>query len=238
MDTKTTLPDLIVVTKSVDDASVDRLLAAIKERLDQVASTIGLDCSPLAQVKSGHIRTLWLAKEICDEHGSNLELVNVSAGLRRVLELLDLAELFDPQYRAQKRISLTLAATESGIISAMEKTVAFLATNGVPEVTAFELQTVFYEVCTNIRRHGHMPTDKLISFDVQVSGQSALLTFIDNGLEFDPTAEFGSELDVRQAGRKLRKHGFGLAMIDRLSDSVRYHRTAQLQNVLTITKSW
>ena len=220
-----------------DEASVTEFLAKLDSRLGQGVSLIQVDCTLLARVTSSHINALWLAREKCDQQGAAIELLNVSNGLRRVLEAMDLADLFLPESGAPLCFHLQLVPTVEGIDSAMSKVVGFLAKSGVPEATAFELQTVLYEVTTNIRCHGQLTSEDSIRFNAQISEQTVRYTFTDNGVAFDPTSR-DPNVDYREASRELRQNGFGLAMIARLSDSVEYCRTADDQNHLSINKSW
>ncbi len=236
IDTKPFEP--LAVMTSVDEASVNAFVAEVQERLKSRPESIRLDCASLVSPSSANVRTLWLARQLCEQHGSHVELHNVPSGLRRVLQILDLAELFSVEPQDSYRLSIAFAPTEDDINSTMSTLVAFLTGHGVPDAPAFDLQTVFYEVTTNIRRHGQLADNDSVAFKTKISGQTVELTIIDTGMEFDPTVGMGTDLDVEQAGRDHRRGGFGLAMIDRLSNSVTYVRAEQSKNVLGIVKSW
>lgn len=237
MSINTRIPDPITASTSPDEASVHEFLVRVDSRLGQGVSLIQVDCTQLDRVTSSHINALWLAREKCDQQRATLELINVGKGLRRVLEALDLASLFLPAPPVALRLDLQLSPTVESIDSAMSKVVGFLAKSRVPEVTAFELQTVFYEVTTNIRCHGQLTSKDSIRFDAQINEQVVTFTFIDNGVSFDPTSH-DSNVDFREPSREQRRNRFGLAMIERLSDSQKYSRTADEQNQLSIRKSW
>lgn len=238
-DVKTNIkmPDSIAGSASPDEATITDFLSQVELRLGQGANTIQLDCAPLVRVTSRHINALWLIREICSERGARIELRNVSDGLRRVLEALDLAELFLRDAAVPYRLDLRIAADVTDINDGMSRLVRFLMSAGVPEGTAFELQTVFYEVTTNIRLHGRLPSQGVIKCDAQVRAQTATFTFVDDGVRFDPTS-YEAAVDFQQAGLDLQSRGFGLAMIRRLSDCLEYSRTVNDENRLKIKKSW
>ena len=123
MSINTKIPDPITASTSPDEASVNQFLSRVDSQLGQGVSLIQVDCTQLARVTSSHIHALWLAREKCDHQGAALELINVSNGLRRVLEALDLADLFLPNPAAPLRFNLQLSPTVESIDSAMSKVV-------------------------------------------------------------------------------------------------------------------
>jgi anti-sigma regulatory factor (Ser/Thr protein kinase) len=121
----------------------------------------------------------------------------------------------------------------------MSKMVGHLTKAGLPDITAFELQTIFYEISTNIRLHSRLePTETLVvAVEVETEGRKATVTITDRGIEFDPTAR-EQETDFPEAGRRRQRRGFGLAMIKGLCNTLSYTRTADNRNQLVITKVW
>jgi anti-sigma regulatory factor (Ser/Thr protein kinase) len=111
----------------------------------------------------------------------------------------------------------------------------FLVRLGLPGSYAFDLETVFYEVATNIRRHGGLKESDLISFRVIPAKEHVTLRFADSGLPFDPTGR-KSVFDPRQAIRTRQTNGIGLTMIRRLVDTISYERVGNRLNVLTLEK--
>ena len=238
MNTNTTAIEPIEVSAAADETSIANFLGDVEARLAMGGGTVQVDCAALDRVSSSHVRALWLARESCIKAGSDMSLVNAGQGLIRVLQVLDLADLFVPTDDVPLKMAEVIPASVADIDRSMEAIVSFLTQNGVPEITAFEVQTIFYEVCTNIRRHGELPDAGTIDFQVQLSEARIDLTFQDGGVQFDPTQARGRDLNIVQAGRDFRKNGFGLAMIDRLSNSMRYTRANQGRNILRISKNW
>jgi anti-sigma regulatory factor (Ser/Thr protein kinase)/anti-anti-sigma regulatory factor len=237
MDISTRLLDPVLASSTPDESSVNEFLAQVDSQLNQGASLIQIDCSPLDRISSSIISALWLAREKCSRQGAAIELLNVGNGLRRVLEAIDLAGFFLPETTIPLRFDLRFAPTKEAIDRAMSKVVGFLVKSGVPEGTAFQLQTIFYEVATNVRRHAQLTSEDSIDFDAQINGQVVTFTFVDNGVSFDPTVH-KPDVDLPRANGEFRRRRFGLAMIQRLSDSLQYSRTDSAQNQLRIKKSW
>ena len=227
----------IMASAAPDEVSASDFLAKVDSQLTQGVNLVQIDCTPLVRVASSNINSLWLAREKCNGCGAKIELINVNNGLRRVLEALDLATVFLPESAGSLRFCLQFALTVAGIDSAMSEVVGFLTKSGLPESTAFELQTVFYEVTTNVRLHSELTPLEPMTFGAEIKGRSVDFTFTDRGVSFDPTS-YGSNVDFQEAGRGLRRNGFGLEMITRLTDSMEYVRTADERNQLITKKSW
>lgn len=237
MSVKTRTPEPVVAEIAPDSAGIEEFLARIQAQLDAGENMVLVDCDSLERVTSTHINALWQARDLCSERSATMELVNVGHGLRRVLEVLDLASVFftgPPTTLPFKRV---FAPTVEQIDEIMGRFVAFLSKAGVPEVTAFELQTVFYEVATNIRRHSQLTEQDSVQLFAQVKDHIAIMTFTDNGIPFDPTKQQPRQ-DIKQSSHESDRSGFGLDMIIRLSDSIEYERVDSSQNRLRIEKGW
>jgi anti-sigma regulatory factor (Ser/Thr protein kinase) len=150
---------------------------------------------------------------------------------------LNLTPFFLPEAPAPARFELNVPTEADQIDAAISKVVGFLLQSGLPEITAFELQTILYEIMTNIRLHGRLQPDDTISVHLRVEGRTVTLGFADGGVSFDPTGH-NPVVDPQEAGRQHQRRGFGLAMVKGLSDKIDYHRTADQRNQLTVTKSW
>lgn len=234
---KTRTCEPVLASPCVDEASVNEFVAKVESQLAQGAKLIEIDCSLLVRVTSSHINGLWLAHERCQAEEASVELTHMSDGLRRVLEALNLTRFFLREAPGPARFALEVLPAAEHIDTAMSKVVSFLTKSGLPEITAFELQTIFYEIMTNIRLHGQLQPDDLISVHVKVEEHKVTLSFSDAGVSFDPTSH-DLDVEAREAGRQRQCRGFGLAMVKGLSESLKYARTADARNQLIITKSW
>ena len=57
------------------------------------------------------------------------------------------------------------------------------------------------------------------------------------GVRFDPTNK-KLEFDIRVAAQSGQKRGYGLLMINRMTDSIKYNQKDTDCNVLTLEKHW
>ena len=176
-----------------------------------------------------------------------------STDLIRVLRLLDLYDIFmgDEPYteklqivantaavgRKERVLELKFRPETSDIDNALVAFRQFLEELRVTGASAFELETAFYEVVTNIRLHGRLKNEDTVEFKAQCLPDRLLMKFIDPGqpFDFDPRR---IAFNPRKAMDEGQKRGFGLVMIGRMTDKVRYERQDQRFNVLMLEKLW
>jgi anti-anti-sigma factor len=243
----------IAVPASVDERIGEAFMSRLRTVLERKSPTVYIDCGELAHVTSSHINVIWQAWLECSNRESNFRLTNVSENLKRVLVVLDLAEILLNSETATKRsipirrpepkhavesFEASVSPTVGAVNTAMGRFVSFLCAAGVPEIAAFELQTIFYEIATNVRCHADLPASDVISVKARLEANQVVLIFTDAGATFDPTAyePIQSFTENLQPGKR---RGFGLAMVTRLSDSLQYERIDDgTKNQLTVTKKW
>lgn len=226
------------------------------ERLDDVLSRkidyVFLDCTLLERVTSSHINILWQSYSMCIAAGVPVRFSSVSVNLKRVLMMLDLYDLLisepigfteltghDMPIRKKnvgKELRLEFAAGKEDIDNAIEDLRRFLKTLQLPEFTAFEIETVFYEVVTNIRLHGHIPEGSIIKATVEIRPGGIKLCFIDRGVPFDPARQT-KKFDPNQSAGTRQRRGYGIVMINRMMDKIHYERQDGCLNVLTLEKN-
>ncbi len=253
MPTKTQESTPIKAPTSLEKMAIDQFFRAINNSIRGGVNPIEIDCGALREIRSSHVGLLWQAYEICRENSTKMRLISVSTGLARVLSILDLNEVLlineviensivcnhnkiTPHYQ-ETELNLNITPNITAIDEAMNNFVRFLMLNKLPEITAFELQTIFYEVATNIRCHSKLVIGELISFHVELHEHFVILIFRDRGESFDPTSLPPAD-DITIPARHGRINGYGLTMINRLCDKISYNRTSEELNELTIRKSW
>ncbi len=239
----------ILVPVDLDEGAIEGFFGELEVVLEERPDEVLIDCSHLDHATSGHINLLWEAQTKCDGAGAAMRLVSVRYGLERVLRVLDLYDLFTIGYdrvevgtqprqgSTESGISLELEfkASMAGINDALSRFHDFLVRLGVPGTTAFDLEIVFYEVATNIRRHSGLSETDLIAFTATPENDKISLRFADSGEPFDPTSA-SIDFDPRKAIRSKQTNGIGLTMIQRLVDGIRYRRVGERLNVVTLTK--
>jgi anti-sigma regulatory factor (Ser/Thr protein kinase) len=137
---------------------------------------------------------------------------------------------------SQPMLQLEFKATINSINDALDKFRDFLMRLNLAELSAFDLETVFYEVATNIRLHGQLnkPND-LVEFTATQMPGKIFLRFTDQGQFFDPTSRKTTH-DPREAYYKRQRRGLGLTMIKRMVDTISYQRVEDRFNVLSLEK--
>ncbi|MBL8328363.1 MAG: response regulator [Rubrivivax sp.] len=105
-----------------------------------------------------------------------------------------------------------------------------------------DLQVVLDEICANVFKHayasGRPEEPGLLRLDMRVDRHSAPplveLTFIDQGLPFDPLAQRAPDLSLSWQERPIG--GLGIHLVQSLTDRQAYRHTAEEGNRLTLTK--
>jgi len=245
---------MIIFPANLSADEIDRFYDETARSLQsKTAEAVEIDCSRIGRVTSSHINILWQARIQCTAVGSELSLISPSADLIRVLRALDLYEVFIPQPGRQaeteflpgktgpldsgQAFDLSFKPDARSIDSALTAFRDFLEQIKVVGTPAFELETAFYEVATNIRIHGQLGNEDTVEFTAECLPDRLSMRFIDPGRPFNYEA-LQSDFDPGQAMAEGRKRGFGLVMISRLTDNVRYERRDKRYNVLTVEKSW
>ena len=250
------MPDLnqrcvITVPADLDGGTVMDFYSKLDSLIEERPVEILLDCSDLEHTTSSHISTLWQARQRCQRAGIPVRLSSVRYGLFRILKILNLYELFEFEQgtveskpgmekarlgaESVPALRLDFLPSAWAIKDALDRFHDYLRELNVQEICAFDLETVFYEITTNIRLHGQLDDDDCIGFVATPCGDVISLRFIDPGPMFDPTSD-PPHFDPDQAIRRRQTSGFGLTMIRRLVDSISYHRRDDGRNVVTLTK--
>lgn len=209
---------------------------------------IELDCSALDRVTSIHVSTLWQVHIMCQQASIPLRLSSVKYGLERVLRVLDLYHLLVDEGKGEVEIDgtetkyaaslqLRFKVTVEDINRALDKFRDFLMRLNLGEICAFDLETVFYEVATNIRLHGGLNKDDSVLFTASLANDRISLLFVDPGILFDPTRK-ASTCDQQQRNYRNLSRGLGLRMIKRMMDDISYERVNNRLNVLTLEKKF
>ncbi len=251
MQVETKNRQCIAVPLSLSGDAVDEFHGRLEEAFAVAEGIVTLDCSQLKNVVSSHINLLWMAYLRSEEAHIKVRLKDPSPGLLRVLQVLDLYELFvtgmglseggvdrakEPT-RIEDSYSDEFSTSVTAIDKATESFLAYLKRIDLPKMTTFELRTIFYEVATNIRSHAEIEGRSTISFSVRPEGERLILKFTDTGRAFDP-AGHKYEVQAERAAEARQRRGFGLALIHRLADRVSYKRKEDTINVLTVEKKW
>ena len=135
-----------------------------------------------------------------------------------------------------RRTEVRLEATREGFAAGFEELRRALDAFTLDPRARFSIELVFEEVVANVVRHGTRADGRtLITLEVSVEDDAVRLTFLDDGLAFDPRGRPNPppapDLEHAETG------GRGLMLIRSVSRSVEYLRTPQGRNRLTVTVS-
>lgn len=89
------------------------------------------------------------------------------------------------------------------------------------------------EVISNINQYAYGGRKGTVRISADVIGRKAVVVFRDDGPEYNPLGRSGPDLEKRIKEHKIG--GFGIYIVRKLMDDVRYERTDG-QNILTMTK--
>lgn len=121
-----------------------------------------------------------------------------------------------------------------GKAQAMAEVEEFGKENGLPRAIQNEVALILEEWLTNIFSYAKVEADLGIELRASIAGDELLLEIRDSGVAFDPDTapppDRTTPLEERAVG------GYGIAMMKRLVDEMRWERDAG-QNVLRLKKS-
>lgn len=211
-----------------------------------------LDCSQLSDVTSRHITAICHSMFECEKKGIDCKLISIPDSMLIVVKHLKLNDLLLLEDQSSDDFSdttkivaisqdttnvirLKFEADKSIIKDNLEKFKTFLHRLNLPEKTAYELSTIFYEITMNIKTHGYKNHPNKISFKAEMLDNEISLRFRDAGEKFDPT-QYAPDYDPEKSIKKGRKRGLGLILINRIIDKMTYTRENGKVNRLILTK--
>lgn len=243
---------VVIVPQDTYTIEKDNFIDAINDIITNNISVIYVECEKLVSITSSHVSLLWEAMQLCKEQNAQLVLRNVSKGIIEVFRVLDLYEFFKFEQNSCSsgdenqtgEIALFVITphesefclTVDNIAREKLKLDQHLKQTPINYNIIYEIETIFYEIATNIRRHAQLKSSDTIQFSLNQMNDSIVLHFIDNGIAFDLT-KHENNFKPSQAIKDRMKNGLGILMVKKMSDSIMYKRKEN-KNILTITKTW
>ncbi len=246
----------VILPTDLTPQSTSEFHGLVHNAVSSGISELRINCAQVENASSSHIGILWKAFDVCKSNNVKLILEEATTSLTRVLIILDLGELFGlggyeinlkpadkleiASGRASQVHSELICISREHLKYSQENFLGFLRKQGVPEIAEFEMRTVFYEVLTNIVDHSGLTENDKVKFTAKINDNHINLVFEDIGRAFDPTNYKGFEVlaDLVAAAKDRRFKGFGLLMVRKLVDSIKYERKENLINRLEIEKQW
>ena len=132
-----------------------------------------------------------------------------------------------------RTFSRSFAPTREAIADATAFLDEKLSANGCPPAIQSKLDIILDEITSNIVRHSNA-SGFIVEVEFADSPASVKLTFIDDGVAYDPLAHTDPDTTLPVAERPIG--GLGILMVKKMSDSVSYRR-AHGRNFFTVTKN-
>nr|MBN2276452.1 ATP-binding protein [candidate division Zixibacteria bacterium] len=243
----------LIVPSEIIGKAVERFYERVDNYIKGSGREVVLDCSRLDHATSSNIYILWRSILRFREARIETLLVKVSSNLERILKVLDLYELMVIDRTGEKtapapKVAVNLDGADHGIILEFKpddgaivkrrhEFRGFLKKINLPEILIFELETVFYEVASNIRQHSHIGKENAIRFSATPSSEKIRMEFVYPGIKFDPKKNL-PDFHPETAIKSQQKRGYGLMLINRMMDNLKYEHRDNTVNVLTLEKKW
>lgn len=106
---------------------------------------------------------------------------------------------------------------------------------GMDMTTTMQINLAAEEAVVNVMNYAYPAGTKgNVEIIAQIADGTLTLTLKDRGVPFDPTTK--ADVDTTLAAEDRPIGGLGIHLVRKIMDSIAYERTADGQNVLTITK--
>ena len=133
------------------------------------------------------------------------------------------------------RNELQIEATEENLPQVIEFVETALESNGCPIKTQMQIVLAVEELYVNIAKYAYAPETGIATIRVDFSADpdSAEVTFMDQGIEYDPLKKTDPDVSLSAEDREIG--GLGIYMVKKTMDGV-YYKYKDGQNILTIKK--
>ena len=132
-----------------------------------------------------------------------------------------------------RRLELNFPGTSVGFEQAFTKLRDELDAANLSGGTRYNVELVFEEIVANIVRHGSEPERAAaVHVALEVGGESIVLTFLDDGVPFDPRER--TDPIAPKSLEEATIGGLGLMLVRRAATGLEYCRTADHRNRLVV----
>lgn len=132
---------------------------------------------------------------------------------------------------------LTLAATVENIEVVTDFVNEQLEAADCPMKTQMQIDIAVDEIFGNIAHYAYTPEtgDATVRIEIEEKPQSAVITFIDSGVPYDPLSQ--AEPDVTLSADERQLGGLGIFMVKKTMDEITYEYKSGM-NILKIRKNF
>ena len=130
---------------------------------------------------------------------------------------------------------LTLAATVENLEKVTDFVNAQLEALDCPMKAQIQIDVAIDEIFSNIAHYAYQPEIGQATVRVEITENplAAVITFIDNGIPYDPLAKADPDLTLSAEERQIG--GLGIYMVKKSMDAISY-QYKDGQNILTVKK--
>lgn len=131
------------------------------------------------------------------------------------------------------RVEIRFSGTHAGFAQAFARLRGVLDAQELDAASRYSAELIFEEVVANIVKHGAPDGRELdVHVTLEPRADSIVLTFDDDGVQFDPRGRPDPLPAKSLAEAKIG--GFGLMLVRRAASALDYRRTAEGRNQLTV----
>lgn len=242
----------IRLRRNVTEENQRKLSDDVNSLIERGATRIHVDCSDLSTLTGEHIWLLLHIQTQCDTQGITVILTTPTSTLFNIDTLGSLIEASSslskraapPEAPASaapvpedqpNRLVQKIRARSSELALSTREFESFLDQFQLDKVDRYTIRTIYTEAVQNIYRHAGLRDTQEIQVQAEFTGRCFGLTFVDEGVEFDPTADTSFREHVSDPSAVEFPH-FGIKMLRHLADDMTYQRNQLGKNVLRIIK--
>lgn len=243
--------DTTIKLSEVIPGETQRQLTELVDNLaDRGATRVLIDCSDLSLLTHEHIWLLLHVQTQCQMQGITVILSAPTSTLFNIETLGSLIEASSsltrrvtprmvtpssPSVQDPDRLEQRVRARTADLAKSTREFEAYLSRMQLEKVDRYVVRTLYTEAVQNIYRHAGLKDSQEIQVLVERTGKCLSLTFVDEGPEFDPTAESSLNEQLSDPAAVEFPH-FGIKMLKQLADDMSYQRSHSGKNVLRIIK--
>ena len=128
---------------------------------------------------------------------------------------------------------LVLDATTENLDTVISFVTEQLEAVDCPMKAQMQLEIAVEELFVNIAHYAYAPETGSATIRTEITADTAEITFIDSGVQYDPLAKPDPDVTLSAAERQIG--GLGIFMVKKSMDDMRYEYTDG-KNILTIVK--
>ena len=120
-------------------------------------------------------------------------------------------------------------------VGGLERVTAFideqLEAADCPVKTQMQIELAVEEIFVNIANYAYPPGEGVVSISAEIAGGTAVITFEDKGVPYDPLEKTDPDINLSAEQREIG--GLGIFMVKKSMDDVRYEYRDGM-NILTL----